>query len=56
MSPGNKTVITSVMLGDFDGDVQMDVLVTRRDIRSKDNPSYQVQIYWGNSEKVSLGE
>ena len=45
--------ITSVVPGDFDGDVQMDVLLTRKLIGSGTD-SVQVEIYWGNSTAISV--
>ena len=48
-----NSVITSVVPGDFDGDVQMDVLVTRKVI-GVDNSLVSVDIYWGNSSAISV--
>ena len=48
-----NSVITSVVPGDFDGDVQMDVLVTRKVI-GVDNSPVSVDIYWGNSSAISV--
>ena len=48
-----NSIITSVVPGDFDGDVQMDVLVTRKVI-GVDNSPVSVDIYWGNSSDISV--
>lgn len=53
--PGNTangTVITSVVPADFDGDNQMDILVTRQ---LKDVTGVRVQIYWGHRQQTRLG-
>ncbi|CAG2250154.1 ITFG1 [Mytilus edulis] len=52
--PGNTangTVITSVVPADFDGDNQMDILVTRQ---LKDVTGVRVQIYWGHRQQTKL--
>ncbi|XP_076113083.1 T-cell immunomodulatory protein-like isoform X4 [Mytilus galloprovincialis] len=52
--PGNTangTVITSVVPADFDGDNQMDILVTRQ---LKDVLGVRVQIYWGHHQQTKL--
>ena len=48
----SQSIITSVVPGDFDGDVQMDVLLTRKPIGAPRPVS--VEIYWGNSTAVSV--
>lgn len=48
----NETVITSVVPADFDGDNQMDILVTRQ---LKDVLGVRVQIYWGHHQQTKLG-
>ena len=45
------SIITSVVPGDFDGDVQMDLLLTRKHISSG---TVQVEIYWGNTTAISV--
>ena len=47
------SIITSVVPGDFDGDVQMDVLLTRK-LTSSGTNSVQVEIYWGNTTVISV--
>lgn len=50
------TYISSLAPGDFNGDAQMDILVTRKkDGSARDSP-VTVQIYWGNSMLNNLGK
>ncbi|XP_023285494.1 T-cell immunomodulatory protein [Seriola lalandi dorsalis] len=46
------TIITSVVPGDYDGDSQMDVLLTA-EINSK--PETIVFIFWGNNQTLDMG-
>ncbi|XP_064639840.1 T-cell immunomodulatory protein-like [Lineus longissimus] len=46
----NGTTITSVMPGDFDGDSQMDVLITTSTSPKNLNVPVSVLIYWGKRE------
>lgn len=49
----NGSIITSLVPADFDGDNQMDILVTRK----KPDVSYLiVQIYWGKKNQMKLGK
>ncbi len=45
-------VITSVVPGDFDGDVQMDLLLTLRQLGAE-RDDFTLVVYWGNQGKVS---
>lgn len=45
------TIITNVVPGDFNGDVQMDVLLCRQKVNDKSGPFY-IEIYWGNGRVV----
>ncbi|KAK2853469.1 hypothetical protein Q5P01_006130 [Channa striata] len=48
----SNTVITSVVPGDYDGDSQMDVLLTS----SQDSPSKTtVFVFWGNNQTLDMG-
>ena len=50
----DNSYISSLAPADFDGDSQMDILVTRKkDGASKSDP-VSVEIYWGNSRNNSL--
>ncbi|XP_043958679.1 T-cell immunomodulatory protein isoform X3 [Gambusia affinis] len=51
MLPGFKN-ITSVVPGDYDGDSQMDVLLTTQDISSKTS----VFIFWGNNQTLETSK
>ncbi|KAK7498767.1 hypothetical protein BaRGS_00009859 [Batillaria attramentaria] len=53
----NATYITNVAPGDFDGDAQMDLLVTRKqEKQAETNATVSVQIYWGNSVTDTLDQ
>ena len=47
-------VITSVVPGDFNGDTQMDVLVTWQQKDIKHGP-ITTEIYWGDSKEIKTG-
>lgn len=54
--PGTNGTITGIVPGDFDGDVQMDVLVS---YKTPDSTDWKVKtcIYWGLTDgSVGLGE
>ncbi|XP_005802558.1 T-cell immunomodulatory protein [Xiphophorus maculatus] len=51
MLPGDKT-ITSVVPGDYDGDSQMDVLLTTQDKSSETS----VFIFWGNNHTLEISK
>ena len=51
--PDDTAVITSVVPSDFDGDAQMDVLVT---LRTQATVALNVSIYWGDAKQITLGE
>lgn len=44
-------VITSVVPGDYDGDSQMDVLLTTRP-QKQPNADLSVLIFWGNNQTL----
>jgi hypothetical protein len=48
----NGTIITSVVPADFDGDNQMDLLVTRSQTGST---NLKVEIHWGQQQQIKLG-
>ncbi|KAM6980647.1 T-cell immunomodulatory protein [Aplochiton taeniatus] len=47
----NDIIITSVVPGDYDGDSQMDVLLTTQP-RKETNPPTRVIIFWGNNQTL----
>lgn len=49
------TIITNVVPADFNGDVQMDILLCRQKANDKSAPFY-AEIYWGNGRFVDQGE
>lgn len=49
----NGTVITSVVPADFDGDNQMDLLITRK---LSGATNIRVQIYWGQQQQIKLDD
>lgn len=49
--PGD-VIITSVVPGDYDGDSQMDVLLTAQ---SKTSPETTVFVFWGNNQTLDTG-
>jgi hypothetical protein len=51
----NNTKINSVMPGDYDGDSQMDVLVTTSTKPRDVNVPVTVLIYWGQREGLVVG-
>ena len=50
------TYISSLAPGDFNGDAQMDILVTRKKDGSGADSPVTVQVYWGSSLHNSLGK
>lgn len=48
-------VITSVVPADFNGDVQMDVMLVTRDLTTNTGP-YNVSIYWGSNATTVLSQ
>ncbi|XP_006641432.3 T-cell immunomodulatory protein [Lepisosteus oculatus] len=46
-------VISSVVPGDYDGDSQMDVLLTTNQNKNVNNPETFVIIYWGNNQTLN---
>lgn len=48
----NDSYVTGVIPGDYDGDLQMDILVTSSKTSSSDK-TYNVDIYWSGTDKES---
>ena len=48
---GDEWVVTSVVPADFDGDVQMDIMVTMAS-RNNTNGPVRVKIFWGRQTSV----
>jgi hypothetical protein len=46
---GDNTYISSLTPGDFDGDAQMDVMVTKKMDNAAESDPVTVVIYWGDS-------
>ncbi|KAK2151457.1 hypothetical protein LSH36_362g02000 [Paralvinella palmiformis] len=46
-------IITSVVPVDFNGDVQMDVMLVTREVNNKNGP-YNISIFWGNNSDTVL--
>jgi len=48
-------IITSVVPVDFNGDVQMDVMLVTREVNNKNGP-YNISIFWGNNSDTVLSK
>ena len=52
---GDDLAITSVIPADFDGDAQMDIMVTLEK-RNETKGAVVVKIYWGQQSSIDLSE
>ena len=50
------TFISGLMLGDFNADVQMDVLLTHSPVGSQKEPAIAVEVFLGNISSLSLSK
>lgn len=50
------TYISGLMLGDFNGDVHMDVLVTLMPVSADKNQPIHVEVFLGNITALTVGE